>query len=84
MLSPESSGRLKRIVFLLTAAFAVSSEFSGALYYTGYFKAYDYDFDGYMSRDELAEHVFETWDLYDNVVLNRNEYRNFDFNYADL
>ncbi len=59
-------------------------EYYDVLYDTDYYVAWDIDKDTYLSQAELAENVFERWDLNDTGLLSRSEYKNFDKYYKDI
>jgi hypothetical protein len=60
------------------------AEYTSALYDTDYYLIWDVDRDAYLSDYELAERVFDTWDVNDNGVLNKSEFYRFDIYYSDI
>lgn len=56
-------------------------EYYDALYDSDYFVSWDVDNDGYLDQYELANAVFENWDLNSNYVINRNEFNILDHYY---
>ena len=59
-------------------------EYYDALYSTNYFTDIDLDADNYISEYELAEYVFENWDVDENGLISRSEYNRFDAYYLDV
>lgn len=51
--------------------------FYDLVYDTDYFSDYDADSDTYLSEAELANSIFETWDIDGNGYLSRNEFNTF-------
>lgn len=60
----------------------VYTEYNDSLYDSDFFYDWDTDNDGYISEYELAENVFQNWDINDNGLLNRSEYLAFDRQYT--
>ncbi len=44
----------------------------------------DLDSDNYISDNELAEYVFDNWDVDDNGVLSKYEWNSFNTYYLDV
>lgn len=59
-------------------------EFYDALYSTDFFTDADLDADNYISEYELAEYVFDNWDIDENGVISRSEFNRFDAYYLDV
>ncbi len=59
-------------------------EYYDAFDYTDYYATWDVDRDTYLSESELAEGVFESWDVNDNGVIDKNEFNSFDAYYLDI
>lgn len=59
-------------------------EYYDALYETEYFTDIDLDSDNYISEYELANFVFENWDINDSGLINRSEFNQFDEYYIDV
>ncbi|MDN3687566.1 EF-hand domain-containing protein [Cyclobacterium jeungdonense] len=60
------------------------TEYYDGLYDTDYYVTWDIDKDTYLSQEELAENVFENWDLNDTGLMSRSEFYNFDGFYKDI
>lgn len=59
-------------------------EYYDALYDTDYFTDIDLDSDNYISEYELADYVFNNWDVDDSGTISRSEYNRFDAYYLDV
>jgi len=59
-------------------------EYYDALYDTPYFTDIDLDADNYISEYELADYVFDNWDIDDSGTISRSEYNRFDAYYIDI
>lgn len=59
-------------------------EYYDVIYNTNYFTDIDLDNDNYISEHELAEYVFNNWDVDDNGVLSRYEWNSFKTYYLDV
>lgn len=60
------------------------TEYYDSLYDSDFFYDWDIDNDDFISEYELAEQVFENWDINDNGLLNRSEYLAFDRQYTQF
>lgn len=56
-------------------------EYYDALYDSDYFVSWDIDKDGYLDQHELANGVFESWDMSNNLLINRHEFNLLDHYY---
>ncbi len=59
-------------------------EYYSVVYDTKYFSDIDFDQDNYISEYELAEYVFNNWDINDSGTLSTSEYSRFDWYYLDV
>ncbi len=59
-------------------------EYYDALYDTSFYLTWDIDKDGYINEYELAETVFENWDMNDSGTLSRSEYNTMDIFYLEI
>ncbi|HET8865995.1 MAG TPA: hypothetical protein VFM80_09895, partial [Gracilimonas sp.] len=59
-------------------------EYYDALYESAYFTDIDLDADNYISEYELANYVFDNWDINDTGLINRSEFNQFDEYYLDV
>ncbi|WP_127846709.1 EF-hand domain-containing protein [Psychroflexus aestuariivivens] len=59
-------------------------EYYEVIYDTQYFTDVDLDSDNYISEYELAEYVFNNWDVDDNGVLSKYEWNSFKAYYLDV
>lgn len=59
-------------------------EYYEVIYDTDYFTDVDLDSDNYISEYELAEYVFDNWDVDDNGVLSKYEWNSFKIYYLDV
>lgn len=59
-------------------------EYYDVIYNTEYFTDVDLDSDNYISEHELAEYVFNNWDIDDNGVLSKYEWNSFKAYYLDV
>jgi len=59
-------------------------EYYDALYDTNYFTDIDLDSDNYITEYELADYVFDNWDVDDSGTISRSEYNRFDAYYIDV
>lgn len=60
------------------------AEYYDSLYETRYFTDTDLDSDNYISEYELANFVFDNWDLNDSGLISRSEFVRFDWYYLDV
>ena len=60
------------------------AEYMQALSDTDYYMTWDIDRDNYLDEFELANAVFDTWDVNDNGILNQSEFYRFDVYYSDI
>ena len=59
-------------------------EYYDTMYDTRYFSDADLDGDNYISEYELANYVFENWDVDDSGTIGRGEFNRFDQYYLDV
>ena len=60
------------------------AEFRDALMNTEYYVVWDIDADTYLSEDELATAVFNSWDIDNSSFIEKDEYKIFDAYYRDF
>jgi Ca2+-binding EF-hand superfamily protein len=60
------------------------AEYASVLDDTDFYLEWDLDASEYLSDKELAEGVFNHWDINKNGTLELNEYSNFDMYYLDI
>lgn len=59
-------------------------EYYDALYDTEFYPSWDTDKDHYVSQYELADELFNSYDIDDSGTLSPGEFRNFDVFYQDV
>lgn len=59
-------------------------EYYDALYDSAYFTDIDLDADNYISEYELANYIFDNWDINDTGLINRSEFNQFEAYYLDV
>lgn len=59
------------------------AEYYDAMYDSEYFALWDLDNDGFLTKYELANAIFDNWDINNNALINKSEFKMFDSYYLD-